>query len=1217
MTRPEGTRRDPVGGVAPPRGDASGRDVAIARGYMMKRKRPSSFRPVTLNWDTRYFVLRDGGALAYYRHPPTGGSTEGGPSSAGKILCRDVRTCVVDRPAARDLRGGGGAGVANAFVVASFPGTKDRRIATLLVARGPEDYRMWIRGLDRLGAEVRFPLPALPRSAGESDLGLDDGKRVSVAAGAATTTEDAKDVPSPSASSPGPTEPPVAVAATTTAAARAASSSAAAAPPAPPAGAASSSAAAKAKLTAAEATTTRGDDDGSGGAPPTRPAAPSPTFAAGPPGPSLGDRVVEGGGAEGGAADGDGGDDGESAFDDFLTFLEGPSTATTTTTTAAAAPLAAVAAGSAVSGSGDGDANGIASKEEEEHIGEDDESDDDGAIAEGKRTGADDASNDEEVESTAAALGDEAPAEEASEPAPPTAAGSAGEIASVAPSAAGSAASAPVVEEGGERAGKLREPPSPPASASDEGAALAPAAAAVAEASSPAPSASASPEERGEEAKATDAAADAEALVKSLERRRRAEQRALMRDKTLTKDERKAAMEEAKEKYARLVEDAKRGAGGAVGAERAAANGGETVAAAGDAPAEEAVARAIVAAEGPAARRDAAAEATDDEESAPAGKKDASGSAIREPPREGEPLPAEPPRPRATATSAPNEAAKKSSRDAKKEEAALDAAQLEVWMARSSRRTTRKASAGATADRTDAGAEREEGSGSGDERATAAARDEAAPQDARSAEDEEPRPTKAEAAVCSEQSKEEEEEAMDRSAEPGRETARAAIEALETTTPKEKAVPKFPEKNTDRLAAAESALAALNEAPSSKGGPAEAQREEENASKREGEMSLRVHAYGDTFDEMMDKVSANKSEEKMLVGVLVASLDEMGAAREGGDDASASGKPRAFLLDLAGNNKPRHLREIERIFCRDNERSKFDELRAIFYDEEEGTRDQIVAELRTSANANDPKGSGEGPAAPSSSDDDPSRKTAYELAEPTPTGTEILTVVREPLGTPYNWVLFRPSKKELLAEDAGSGGVVEMTRLLPERYDDRVLFGLMRLSFVGDTFGRRQFWAGLEWKGEECHSVKQKMQLTNCLNPMKRMIGDASFTLTNLTASEMTPEEVVDRVRRFCNAQDFDATVEALKRGHEEEQEAIRAYWEKERGGTAGAKKGAGLDWAAAEEEETRRKFDGDARGLRKWKWSRLNAKEVLSALGTDGLPGWVLLDVAVPLIED
>jgi len=60
---------------------------------------------------------------------------------------------------------------------------------------------------------------------------------------------------------------------------------------------------------------------------------------------------------------------------------------------------------------------------------------------------------------------------------------------------------------------------------------------------------------------------------------------------------------------------------------------------------------------------------------------------------------------------------------------------------------------------------------------------------------------------------------------------------------------------------------------------------------------------------------------------------------------------------------------------------------------------------------------------------------------------------------------------------------------------------------------------------------------------MAKLIGDRSFVLSNMAASEMTPEMVVERVKRSCDVKDFDVTVVTMKSGHDEEQKAIAGYW--------------------------------------------------------------------------
>ena len=243
-------------------------------------------------------------------------------------------------------------------------------------------------------------------------------------------------------------------------------------------------------------------------------------------------------------------------------------------------------------------------------------------------------------------------------------------------------------------------------------------------------------------------------------------------------------------------------------------------------------------------------------------------------------------------------------------------------------------------------------------------------------------------------------------------------------------------------------------------------------------------------------------------------------------------------------------------------------------------------------------------------------KTAYKhmLANSSstciPNGDDILNIVRQPLGTPYNWVLFGPSNNTLTVVDAGSGGVIEMTAVLQQCYNDRVLYGLSRISFMGAQFGRRQFWCGLEWKGEDCSSVKMMRQFRECHDPMSKMIGDRSLTLSNISASEMTPELVVERVKRSCNVTDFDLTVGAMQNAHDEEQKAIKTYWDK-----------LLKDEEIKREQEKIAKLEYrreklasrmELRDKRRRKWSRMSATELLEDFGRDDTSGWVLFEIAV-----
>lgn len=253
--------------------------------------------------------------------------------------------------------------------------------------------------------------------------------------------------------------------------------------------------------------------------------------------------------------------------------------------------------------------------------------------------------------------------------------------------------------------------------------------------------------------------------------------------------------------------------------------------------------------------------------------------------------------------------------------------------------------------------------------------------------------------------------------------------------------------------------------------------------------------------------------------------------------------------------------------------------------------------------------------------------TAYKHAlnvqgsESVPDGPALLQTVRDPLGTPYNWVLFKPSKEELIIEDGGSGGVMELAEVVHRDYNDQVLFGLARVSFAGD-FGLRQFWAALEWKGEYASGVKALKSYNDCLAPMADLIGDRSFTLSNSSAMDLSPQIVVDFVKKSCNVEflglGLDMTVQALERAHEKEQKAIEEYWDK-----LEAKEKAKQDAIAEklkreeEEREARVKMrtskmaeSRDVREERKNRWSKMSTPDLLEDLGKFDLSGWVLLQL-------
>jgi len=401
--------------------------------------------------------------------------------------------------------------------------------------------------------------------------------------------------------------------------------------------------------------------------------------------------------------------------------------------------------------------------------------------------------------------------------------------------------------------------------------------------------------------------------------------------------------------------------------------------------------------------------------------------------------------------------------------------------------------------------------------------------------------------------------------------------------------------------------------------------------KDETNMGVKVFAFGDTFDELKKALDSGK----VFFGILATSLEEMMS-----DEISLPTSIQcqendmvAFALEYGGNadeNKFKdHLKEAG-AFCKKH--SFFDKFHPVVYNAE-NVKDQILKRL----GAPEIKEDGKTVSPPTSKKKENTSifenkdisiysttgmtafKHALEVVGTVPSGIEILKIVRQPLGSPYNWVLFEPSKSGLIAKDAGSDGVMELTTVLQECYNDCVLFGLLRLSFVGAQFGRRQFWCGFEWKGEDCFSVKMMRQFRECHDPMLKMIGDRSFTLSNIPASEMTPEMVVERLKRSCNTADFDATVEAMKDAQDEEHRAIKLYWEKMEEKRGEVERAHAEVKKRNEEKQAQLKLRQEklsvTKGLResrKAKWAEMSATKLLEELGKDNISGWVLLEMKV-----
>lgn len=401
---------------------------------------------------------------------------------------------------------------------------------------------------------------------------------------------------------------------------------------------------------------------------------------------------------------------------------------------------------------------------------------------------------------------------------------------------------------------------------------------------------------------------------------------------------------------------------------------------------------------------------------------------------------------------------------------------------------------------------------------------------------------------------------------------------------------------------------------------------------------IKVFAYGDLYDEMVDALDMNK----VLFGIITTSVEEMldDEAYLRTDSKEHHSELTPISIQYSGpnahytevNNYKNHLHEIGS-FCK--RFCNVDRLNPIVYGNKIETRNRILTllgeahqdEVYPLVTPDSPKSKFSQKAAQfrsMRSVADTGDLTAYKHAlniqgaDGVPNGPELLKIVREPLGAPYNWVLFKASKEELIVEDGGSGGVMELAKVVHRDYNDKVLFGLARVSFAGDL-GLRQFWCALEWKGENASGVKALKSYREALAPMADRIGDRSFTLSNSSAMDLSPQIVVDFVKKSCNVGFLDVTVQALKNAHEMEQKAIEEYWDKLEAKDKAKKDARNAEKLKREEEEREARLKirtsklAKTKGLRearKKKWSEMNAPELLEDLGKGNLSGWVLLQV-------
>ena len=312
---------------------------------------------------------------------------------------------------------------------------------------------------------------------------------------------------------------------------------------------------------------------------------------------------------------------------------------------------------------------------------------------------------------------------------------------------------------------------------------------------------------------------------------------------------------------------------------------------------------------------------------------------------------------------------------------------------------------------------------------------------------------------------------------------------------------------------------------------------------------IKVFAYGGLYDEMTEALDRDK--DKVLLGIITTSVEELLDDEAYMRTESKAHHSELTPISIQYSGPDAHYNEVDYYKNHSHEIESFcerlfnvDRLNPIVYSDKIETRNSMLT-LMGEAHQDEgyPEVTSDSPSSTVSQKAarfrtmrvaDTGGLTAYKHAlnvqgaDAVPDGLSLLRIVREPLGTPYNWVLFKPSKEELIIEDGGSGGVMELANVLHRDYNDQVLFGLARVSFAND-FGLSQFWCALEWKGENASGVKALKSYTESLAPMADRIGDRSFTLSNSSAMDLSPQIVVDFVKKSCNK---NMTVQALEHAH-------------------------------------------------------------------------------------
>ena len=144
-------------------------------------------------------------------------------------------------------------------------------------------------------------------------------------------------------------------------------------------------------------------------------------------------------------------------------------------------------------------------------------------------------------------------------------------------------------------------------------------------------------------------------------------------------------------------------------------------------------------------------------------------------------------------------------------------------------------------------------------------------------------------------------------------------------------------------------------------------------------------------------------------------------------------------------------------------------------------------------------------------------------------------------------------------------------------------------------------------------------KLRDCALKMTEFIGDRSFTMTNVSADDMTPEAVCAWVKRSCDVTDYELSVDSMNAAYTEEQKVIKEYYEK----LAEKEEAKRIAREAKRKEQLRkerlwlrqetRENMAPIREERREKWSKLVVPDILKDLGgKESISGWVLLEIDI-----